>query len=63
MTSTINVKVTVLDVNDNSPYFLQDTYVGNVSETAPNDTLIITVTAEDPDVVGRPTVHADTETM
>ena len=36
LNDTITVLVTVLDYNDNSPHFEQDTYSGTISETAQN---------------------------
>ncbi|XP_030000921.1 protocadherin alpha-3-like [Sphaeramia orbicularis] len=46
---TLNVSVTVLDSNDNSPMFTQDTYQIEIYENAPVGTTVATVNARDPD--------------
>ncbi|XP_051506062.1 protocadherin gamma-A3-like isoform X19 [Myxocyprinus asiaticus] len=46
---TVNIDVTVLDVNDNAPVFNQTVYKANVMENAPQGTFIITVNASDAD--------------
>ncbi|KAM6923462.1 uncharacterized protein FYW49_005911 [Xenentodon cancila] len=46
---TLNVSITVLDINDNRPAFSQDNYVIEIFENVPADTTIIKVDATDPD--------------
>ncbi|EDV25061.1 uncharacterized protein TRIADDRAFT_25152, partial [Trichoplax adhaerens] len=50
-TSTCNVNITILDANDNPPYFRFQSYSGNVDENAAIGTPVITVQAIDPDTV------------
>ncbi|PVD35211.1 hypothetical protein C0Q70_06492 [Pomacea canaliculata] len=45
----MTVSVLVLDVNDNAPTFTKAVYSVNVSESAPEGTAILTVSATDPD--------------
>lgn len=49
LSSTATLTVTVTDANDNRPVFEHDTYSFTVSETAPSDHLIGTITARDLD--------------
>ncbi|KAK5608979.1 hypothetical protein CRENBAI_017671 [Crenichthys baileyi] len=46
---TLNVSVIVLDINDNRPAFLQDTYQISVKENLPLGSLIFVMNATDPD--------------
>ncbi|XP_029020933.1 protocadherin gamma-A5-like isoform X10 [Betta splendens] len=46
---TVNVEITVLDVNDNPPAFNQSVYTATVTENAPIGTYITTVNASDAD--------------
>ncbi len=49
-TATVNVRVTVLDVNDNSPVFdRRDGYVADVLENQPKGTVVAQVSARDAD--------------
>ncbi|XP_069725660.1 protocadherin beta-15-like [Phaenicophaeus curvirostris] len=44
------IRVVVLDANDNPPVFTQDRYVGQVLENAPEGTVVLSVVATDLDV-------------
>uniref|UniRef100_A0A4W5QM76 Cadherin domain-containing protein n=1 Tax=Hucho hucho TaxID=62062 RepID=A0A4W5QM76_9TELE len=46
---TVNLEITVLDVNDNAPVFNQSVYRATVMENAPKGTYITTVNASDAD--------------
>ncbi|XP_034037729.1 protocadherin alpha-3-like [Thalassophryne amazonica] len=46
---SLNLTVTVVDVNDNSPVFSKDTYITSLKENAPVGTPVITVNATDLD--------------
>ncbi|XP_029969036.1 protocadherin gamma-A1-like [Salarias fasciatus] len=46
---TVNIDITVLDVNDNAPVFNQSVYKATVMENAPRGTYITTVNASDAD--------------
>ncbi|XP_065705181.1 protocadherin beta-15-like [Patagioenas fasciata] len=46
---TTQIRIIVLDVNDNSPVFAQDVYVGQVLENAPEGSVILSVLATDLD--------------
>ncbi|KAM9356711.1 protocadherin gamma-A10-like [Symphorus nematophorus] len=46
---TVNIEITVLDVNDNPPVFNQSLYTATVTENAPIGTYITTVNASDAD--------------
>uniref|UniRef100_A0A8C7HFU8 Protocadherin gamma-C5-like n=1 Tax=Oncorhynchus kisutch TaxID=8019 RepID=A0A8C7HFU8_ONCKI len=46
---TVNIEITVLDVNDNAPVFNQSVYRATVMENAPKGTYITTVNASDAD--------------
>uniref|UniRef100_A0A3B3T688 Cadherin domain-containing protein n=1 Tax=Paramormyrops kingsleyae TaxID=1676925 RepID=A0A3B3T688_9TELE len=50
MTGTTNIRIRVLDTNDNPPVFTQKTYTSSVSENAGKGTLIATVSASDDDI-------------
>ncbi|XP_047411604.1 LOW QUALITY PROTEIN: protocadherin alpha-3-like [Sciurus carolinensis] len=49
LTGTIQVKITVLDVNDNAPAFERSVYKVRLFENAPNGTLVVIVNASDLD--------------
>uniref|UniRef100_A0A672SAX2 Cadherin domain-containing protein n=1 Tax=Sinocyclocheilus grahami TaxID=75366 RepID=A0A672SAX2_SINGR len=49
LSGSIEIHITVLDVNDNAPVFLQSVYKATVTENAPKDTVVSTVSATDPD--------------
>ncbi len=51
MVTQVSVQINIVDINDNSPTFDQDVYSGNVSETAADNTLVVRITAMDPDEV------------
>ncbi|XP_074068866.1 protocadherin gamma-A10-like isoform X14 [Macrotis lagotis] len=46
---TVQVRVTVLDANDNAPVFTQSLYSMSIPENVPRGTLLLTVNATDPD--------------
>ncbi|XP_058505655.1 protocadherin gamma-A4-like isoform X31 [Solea solea] len=46
---TVNIDVTVLDINDNAPVFNQSVYKANVMENSPKGTYVTTVNATDVD--------------
>ncbi|KAK2524901.1 hypothetical protein Q9233_009220 [Columba guinea] len=46
---TTQIRIIVLDVNDNSPIFAQDLYVGQVLESAPEGSVVLSVLATDLD--------------
>ena len=48
-TATVNVKVTVLDANDNDPVFDRNSYSGKVEENQPKGKPVIQVSARDSD--------------
>ena len=47
---SVKINVAILDTNDNVPKFGNDSYVVNIDETRPVDSVILRVTAEDADV-------------
>ncbi|EHB16350.1 Protocadherin alpha-3, partial [Heterocephalus glaber] len=49
LTGTTQVKITVLDVNDNAPTFERTVYKVRLFENAPNGTLVVVVNASDLD--------------
>ncbi|XP_004643965.1 protocadherin alpha-3 [Octodon degus] len=49
LTGTMQVKITVLDVNDNAPTFERTLYKVKLFENVPNGTLVVVVNASDPD--------------
>ncbi|XP_020782759.2 putative protocadherin beta-18 [Boleophthalmus pectinirostris] len=49
MSGTMQIRVTVLDFNDNEPVFLQPVYKASIKENAPLGTLVVKVTATDAD--------------
>ncbi|XP_035288691.1 protocadherin gamma-A12-like isoform X22 [Anguilla anguilla] len=48
-TGTVNIRVNVLDANDNAPVFSQAVYKASVAENSPKGTLVTTVDATDAD--------------
>ncbi|KAI4895406.1 hypothetical protein NFI96_001465, partial [Prochilodus magdalenae] len=48
-TSTLNITIKVLDINDNRPVFSQNTYSVTLEENAPVGTIVIVVNATDRD--------------
>ncbi|XP_063733009.1 protocadherin alpha-8-like [Eleginops maclovinus] len=46
---TLNVSIIVLDINDNRPVFIQDTYQVEIYENVPVGTIVTRVNATDPD--------------
>ncbi|XP_034037004.1 protocadherin beta-16-like isoform X2 [Thalassophryne amazonica] len=49
MSGTMQIIITVLDVNDNAPVFTQRTYKATITENSPTGTIVATVTASDAD--------------
>ncbi|XP_049897622.1 protocadherin beta-16-like isoform X34 [Epinephelus moara] len=49
MSGTMQILITVLDVNDNAPVFTQQIYKGTVAENAAKGTIVTTVSASDAD--------------
>jgi len=49
LTGSLDIYVTVLDVNDNSPRFRNSSYETSVSESAPAGTIVLRVQADDKD--------------
>ncbi|XP_058533872.1 protocadherin alpha-13-like [Ochotona princeps] len=49
LTGTVQLLITILDVNDNAPAFDQSVYKVRAFENAPNGTLVIRLNATDPD--------------
>eukprot|EP00118_Oscarella_pearsei_P012437 m.91691 g.91691 ORF g.91691 m.91691 type:complete len:1711 (+) comp36705_c0_seq1:99-5231(+) len=49
LTATATVVVTISDVNDNAPKFIQKSYAANVSESAPIGTTVVQISAVDID--------------
>ncbi|XP_064018305.1 protocadherin alpha-6-like [Pogoniulus pusillus] len=50
LTGTMEVVVSVLDVNDNAPQFSQSVYKVQLTESAPEGTVVVRVNATDPDL-------------
>ncbi|NXX40435.1 PCDA3 protein, partial [Tricholaema leucomelas] len=50
LTGTMEVVVSVLDVNDNAPQFSQSVYKVQLPESAPEGTFVVRVNATDPDL-------------
>ncbi|XP_043925797.1 cadherin-23-like [Protopterus annectens] len=46
---TLNISISVVDVNDNAPVFQQDLYKVSVKENYPKDTVVVQLTATDAD--------------
>jgi len=51
------VTVDVLDVNDNTPSFEQDSYTAVIPENAPVRISVVNITASDPDEGEGGTIH------
>ncbi|CAL8238763.1 unnamed protein product, partial [Lota lota] len=49
MSGTMQIHVTVLDVNDNSPHFTKPVYKATLTENSPKGTSVMTVSASDKD--------------
>ncbi|KAM4555057.1 protocadherin beta-16-like [Odontesthes bonariensis] len=49
MSGTMQIRITVLDVNDNAPIFTQAVYKGTVAENAAKGTIVTSVSASDAD--------------
>uniref|UniRef100_A0A3P9JRB7 Cadherin domain-containing protein n=1 Tax=Oryzias latipes TaxID=8090 RepID=A0A3P9JRB7_ORYLA len=49
MSGTMQILITVLDVNDNAPVFTQPVYKATVAENALKDSVVVSVKAEDAD--------------
>ncbi|XP_030594776.1 protocadherin beta-16-like isoform X42 [Archocentrus centrarchus] len=49
LSGTMQVQITVLDVNDNAPVFTQSVYKATVAENSPRGTVVTTVSASDAD--------------
>ncbi|XP_067374404.1 protocadherin gamma-A11-like isoform X32 [Channa argus] len=49
MTGTMQILITVLDVNDNAPVFTKSVYKASINEDSPIGTVVVTVTATDAD--------------
>ncbi|XP_073342643.1 uncharacterized protein [Pagrus major] len=47
---TVNIDISVLDINDNAPVFNQSVYKATVMENSPRDTYVTTVNASDADL-------------
>ena len=50
-TDTTRVHITVFDINDHSPVFVESAYFANISEYQPLQSVLVTVTAMDRDFV------------
>ena len=48
---TTRVHITIFDINDHSPVFVESAYFANVSESEPLQSVLVTVTAMDRDLV------------
>uniref|UniRef100_A0A8C6PLZ9 Protocadherin-15 n=1 Tax=Nothobranchius furzeri TaxID=105023 RepID=A0A8C6PLZ9_NOTFU len=59
--TTLTVSVRVLDIDDNSPVFSQQNYIVNVPENSPVGTVILNLTAVDPDLFSEVTYRIKTE--
>ncbi|KAM6897023.1 protocadherin-15-like [Xenentodon cancila] len=59
--SRLTLSVTVLDVDDNSPIFSQQTYDVNLPENSPKDTVILQLKATDADLSSNLTYRIRTE--
>ena len=58
-TDTTRVQVTIFDINDHSPMFVESAYSVNVSESQALESVILTVTAMDRDFVSKPFTNYD----
>ena len=50
---TARVHITIFDINDHSPIFIESAYSANISENQPVQSVLITVTAMDRDFVSK----------
>ena len=50
---TVRVHITIFDINDHSPIFVESAYSANISENQPVQSVLITVTAMDRDFVSK----------
>ena len=50
MTAVVKVGITLLDLNDNPPYFANDTLVYNLPENLPSGSKVGTIYVKDPDI-------------
>ena len=57
LSSVVTVTVKLDDINDNAPVFLPDTYHARVREDLPTGTVVMVITAFDPDLGGDGTVR------
>lgn len=56
LTATAPITITVLDINESPPAFLDDLYSPTVAENTPAGTSLLTVRASDPDLEENGTV-------
>ncbi|XP_059395663.1 protocadherin gamma-A11-like [Carassius carassius] len=49
LSGTVQIHITVLDINDNAPVFMQKVYKTTISENAPKGTILTVVSASDAD--------------
>jgi hypothetical protein len=61
--SVLTIKISVNDVNDNPPKFLQEKYAVGVSEDDKREKILLTLVAEDPDLNDVVTYHLMTDTI
>ncbi|XP_078793598.1 protocadherin-15 isoform X3 [Oryzias latipes] len=61
--SRLTLNVTVLDVDDNSPVFSQQSYHVNLPENSPKDTVILQLKATDPDLNSNLMYRIGTESL
>ncbi|XP_051968339.1 protocadherin-15b [Xyrauchen texanus] len=59
--TTLTLSITVLDVDDNSPVFSQSAYHATLPENSPVGTVILNISAQDPDLDTNVTYHIRTE--
>uniref|UniRef100_A0A3Q1HRH3 Protocadherin-15 n=1 Tax=Anabas testudineus TaxID=64144 RepID=A0A3Q1HRH3_ANATE len=59
--TTLTVSIQVSDIDDNSPVFSQQTYVVNVPENSPVGTVVLKLSATDPDLFSNVTYRIKTE--
>lgn len=57
--ATVEVTITVLDVNDNAPIFAQKSYSAVIPESAETNTFVFNITATDPDEGPGGEIHYD----
>ena len=49
LNSVTTVNISIININDNAPYFTGTPYITDVRETAPDDYVVLTLTVADPD--------------